>query len=46
MSRFVQETHKQKEIKKPQDKLPKSGAYTLKELEKTKPIFSGTGGKR
>ena len=46
MSRFVETTHKQKEVKKPQAPLPKAGSYTLKELEKAKPIYSGTGGKR
>ena len=46
MSRFVQETHKQKDAKKPQATLPKAGSYDLKALEKAKPIYSGTGGKR
>ena len=46
MSRFVQETHKQKDAKKPQAVLPKAGSYSLKDLEKAKPIYSGTGGKR
>tara|TARA_R100000231_G_C5301727_1_gene157732 strand:- start:252 stop:392 length:141 start_codon:yes stop_codon:yes gene_type:complete len=46
MSRFVQETHKQKEPKKPQPKLPKAGSYSLKDLEKAKPIYSAEGGKR
>jgi dihydroneopterin aldolase len=46
MSRFVETTHTQKEVKKPQAPLPKAGSYTLKELEKAKPIYSGTGGKR
>tara|TARA_R100000742_G_C4279392_1_gene103835 strand:- start:5767 stop:5907 length:141 start_codon:yes stop_codon:yes gene_type:complete len=46
MSRFVQETHKQKEAKKPQPKLPKAGSYDLKALENAKPIYSPEGGKR
>ena len=33
MSRFVQETHKQKDAKKPQATLPKAGSYDLKALE-------------
>tara|TARA_A100000172_G_C3036082_1_gene108560 strand:- start:679 stop:819 length:141 start_codon:yes stop_codon:yes gene_type:complete len=46
MSRFVQEKHKQKDAKKPQAPLPKAGSYSVKDLEKAKPIYSGTGGKR
>lgn len=46
MSRFVQETHKKKAAKKPQAPLPKPGSYSLKELEKAKPIYSPAGGKR
>ena len=46
MTRFVQTAHKQKDTKKPQDKLPKAGSYDLKALQKAKPIYSGTGGKR
>lgn len=45
MSRFVQETYKQKPAKKPQKPIPKPGQYTSKELKKSKPIYSNTGGK-
>jgi len=45
MSRFIQKPQKMKEPKKPQGPLPKAGSYTSKELEKTKPIYSNTGGK-
>jgi hypothetical protein len=45
MSRFIEQTYKQKEPKKSQAPLPKAGAYSVKELEKAKPIYSGTGGK-
>jgi hypothetical protein len=45
MSRFVQEPQKLKPAKKPQTPLPKAGSYSVKELEKSKPIYSNTGGK-
>lgn len=45
MSRFIQSTPKMKPGKKAQTPLPKPGKYTSKELKKSKPMYSGTGGK-
>jgi len=45
MSRFIQAPQKLKPAKKPQKELSKPGKYTVKDLEKSKPIYSNTGGK-
>lgn len=45
MSRFIQQKPKTKAKKETKRVLPKPGAYSKSELEKSKPIYSNTGGK-